>query len=96
MSAASTHNSVPDLEPAASATEPSNTADSTAVASSAPVSGKPEKKTRFIYDDNDISPEEKRALLTQYRFTAEEIKAQAEKLDTAIESRLADLKGTIF
>ncbi|KAJ1913780.1 hypothetical protein IWQ60_009079 [Tieghemiomyces parasiticus] len=55
-----------------------------------------DKNMRLVYDEHTYSVEEKRAQLSKYAFTAPHVKAQAQKLDSAIESRLANLKGTIF
>lgn len=47
----------------------------------------------LIYDDEDVSMEEKRAELETYRYDEEKIKEQVSKLNSSIESRLSSIKG---
>ncbi|KAJ1982724.1 hypothetical protein H4R34_001599 [Dimargaris verticillata] len=55
-----------------------------------------DKSVRLLYPDSDLSVEEKRAALDKYAYDVETIHAQAQQLDSVIESRLAELKGTVF
>ncbi|KAJ1969328.1 hypothetical protein IWQ62_000693 [Dispira parvispora] len=88
--AASTATTVPPPNQLPAATE------QTGNAVAPPSTTKVEKKLKLVYTDNDVSVEEKRSRLSKYLFSAEIIKQQAQKLDNAIESRIADLKGKIF
>jgi len=47
----------------------------------------------LVYDDENLSMEEKRADLEKYTYDEEKIKEQVSKLNTNIESRLSSMKG---
>ncbi|KAJ1971902.1 hypothetical protein H4R35_004987 [Dimargaris xerosporica] len=55
-----------------------------------------DQSVRLMYPDSDLSVEEKRAALDKYAYDIETIHVQAQQLDSVIESRLAELKGTVF
>lgn len=54
---------------------------------------KAEPQFNLIYDDEDVSMEERRAKLEKYTYSAEKIKAQVNKLDQSIESRITSIGG---
>jgi len=47
----------------------------------------------MVYDDENVSMEEKRAELEKYRYNEEKIKEQVTKMNSNIESRLSSMKG---
>ncbi|KAJ1655144.1 hypothetical protein IWQ61_005050 [Dispira simplex] len=91
---ASTATTVPVTVPPPN--QPTPATERTSIVVAPPSTTKVDKKMTLVYADNELSVEEKRSRLSKYLFSAEIIKQQAQKLDNAIESRIADLKGKIF
>lgn len=82
MMSATPYGAQPPYVPAASTAAPAATA---AAVPAAPA------QTNLIFDDPELSMEEKRAELEKYRYDEQKIKAQVSKLDQTIESRLSSL-----
>eukprot|EP00005_Dracoamoeba_jomungandri_P007108 CAMPEP_0174275918 /NCGR_PEP_ID=MMETSP0439-20130205/60101_1 /TAXON_ID=0 /ORGANISM="Stereomyxa ramosa, Strain Chinc5" /LENGTH=197 /DNA_ID=CAMNT_0015368091 /DNA_START=176 /DNA_END=769 /DNA_ORIENTATION=- len=51
-------------------------------------------KIQYIYSDESVSMEEKRAQLDRYAFSPAKIQAQVDSLDRSIESRLANMRNS--
>jgi hypothetical protein len=101
-------NAPPVTSPAAMGTPaplfPVGASPTTAMGAGAPVGGFGVQSPRLgvpaaapqgqlIYDDENMSMEEKRAELDKYRYDEEKIKEQVNRLNTSIESRLSNMKG---
>ena len=49
----------------------------------------------MIYDDNDVSMEEKRALLDKYKYDEELLKEKTNQLNQSIANRLSNLRELV-
>ncbi|RUS22724.1 hypothetical protein BC937DRAFT_87606 [Endogone sp. FLAS-F59071] len=78
--------------PIGPAAVPINGAGPEAPGQTVPTEKKKVAETVLIYDDNEVSPEEKRAALDKYRYNKESVRQQVQHLDASIESRLANMK----